>query len=47
MHLKDSFRAFSSQVESLGGSENATKQMSRAFPVNQSERETLSQKIRV
>ena len=34
--------AFSSQVESLGDSENATKQEFRAFPpVNQRERETL------
>jgi hypothetical protein len=33
--------AFSSQVESLGGSENATKQKLRAFPVNERERETL------
>ena len=33
--------AFSSQVESLGGSENATKQKLRAFPVNHRERETL------
>ena len=34
--------AFSSQVELLGGSENATKQEFRAFPpVNQYERETL------
>jgi hypothetical protein len=33
--------AFSSQVESLGDSENATKQKLRAFPVNERERETL------
>jgi hypothetical protein len=34
MHLKDSFRTFSSQVESLGGSENATKQAFSACHVN-------------
>jgi hypothetical protein len=33
--------AFSSQVESLGGSENATKQRFSAYPVNERERETL------
>ena len=33
--------AFSSQVESLGDSETATKQTLRAFPVNERERETL------
>jgi hypothetical protein len=37
-------RAFSSQVESLGGSENAIKQRPGAFPENQSERETLEGK---
>jgi hypothetical protein len=34
-------RAFSSQVESLGGSENAIKQRFRACPVNEGEREAL------
>jgi hypothetical protein len=34
-------RAFSSQVESLGGSENAIKQRPGAFPENQGEREML------
>ena len=33
--------AFSSQVESLGGSENAIKKSFRTFPVNEGERETL------
>jgi hypothetical protein len=33
--------AFSSQVESLGGSENATKQKFRACLVNEDERDTL------
>jgi hypothetical protein len=30
MHVAGPFRAFSSQVETLGGSENATKQAFRA-----------------
>jgi hypothetical protein len=34
-------RAFSSQVESLGGSENAIKQRPGAFPANLGEREML------
>jgi hypothetical protein len=34
-------RAFSNQVESSGGSENATKRRFRAFPVNGSERKLL------
>jgi hypothetical protein len=33
--------AFSSQVESLGGSENATKQRFSAYPVKERERERL------
>jgi hypothetical protein len=35
------FRAFSSQVKSLGGSENATKQKLRAVPVNEREPDQL------
>jgi hypothetical protein len=33
--------AFSSQVETLGDSENATKQALRAIPVNERERKPL------
>jgi hypothetical protein len=40
MRLKNFAGAFSSQVESLGGSENATKQRFSAYPVNERERET-------
>jgi uncharacterized protein (DUF1778 family) len=36
--LRRAARAFSSQVESLGGSENAIKQRLRASPVNEGER---------
>jgi hypothetical protein len=40
MRLKNLAGAFSSQVESLGGSENATKQRFSAYPVNEREKET-------
>jgi hypothetical protein len=40
MRLKNFAGAFSSQVESLGGSENATKQRFSAYPVNEREKET-------
>jgi hypothetical protein len=39
MHDADPFRAFSSQVKTLGGSENATKQAFGACRVSPSERD--------
>jgi hypothetical protein len=39
MHIAEPFRAFSSQVETLGGSENATKQAFSACRVNPCERD--------